>query len=247
MIDRLLLASGAAVSLAAVLALAPLTVWRKPSLLRRRPTAASASSARASCWPNRTPRASRWASTSPAPSLAQAQSDAAQRMDAVVAKLKADGIAGHRHPHRQLQRHAAVRPARQSEPESAVLRGYQVQNMVEVKTTNVGGLGALLDDVVGRGRHAGLRHQLRSLGHGSDEEPGARPGHGQRAVEGAAAGQGRGHQPRPADSRRRVGHRRRDARPARPRRAAAAPATTTPIQPGQLQISTTIRVVWSIQ
>ena len=30
-----------------------------------------------------------------------------------------------------------------------MLRGYQVQNMVEVKTTNVGGLGALLDDAVG--------------------------------------------------------------------------------------------------
>ena len=28
---------------------------------------------------------------------------------------------------------------------------------------------------------------------------------------------------------------------------AAAPAATTPIQPGQLQVSTTVRVVWSIQ
>src|SRR6266851_6838116 len=73
-------------------------------------------------------------------SLANAQAEAARRMDAVVAKLKAAGI-----PDTDIHTIAFnVNPQYdQRDQNQPVLRGYQVQNLVEVRTTNVGGLGPL--------------------------------------------------------------------------------------------------------
>jgi uncharacterized protein YggE len=79
--------------------------------------------------------------------LANAQSEAARRMDAVVAKLKADGIADT--DIRTVSYN--ISPQYEQGNANTVLRGYQVQNLVEVKSTNVGGLGTLLDDVVSSG------------------------------------------------------------------------------------------------
>ena len=161
MIARLLLASGAAASLAALLALAPSALAQTvPSQTQANAGISVVGQGIVLAQPD-TARIT-LASTSPTPSLAQAQSEAAQRMDAVVAKLKADGIA--ETDIRTVSYNVSPQyDQRQPEPESPVLRGYQVQNLVEVKTTNVAGLGALIDDAVGRRRHARLRHQLRGF------------------------------------------------------------------------------------
>src|SRR6267143_5446624 len=81
-------------------------------------------------------------------SLANAQAEAARRMDAVVNKLKAAGI-----PDTDIRTIAFnINPQYdQRDQNQPVLRGYQVQNLVEVRTTNVGGLGPLLDDAVSSG------------------------------------------------------------------------------------------------
>src|SRR6266852_718001 len=95
-------------------------------------------------------------------SLSNAQATAANRMDAVVAKLKAAGI-----PDTDIRTVSYnINPQYdQRDPNQAVLRGYQVQNLVEVKTTNVGGLGALLDDVVSAGatRVMGIRFEASNM------------------------------------------------------------------------------------
>jgi len=73
------------------------------------------------------------------PSLSNAQAEAARRMDAVVTKLKADGIL-------DTDIHTvafSINPQydQRDQSQAPVLRGYQVQNQVEIKTTNVGGSG----------------------------------------------------------------------------------------------------------
>src|SRR5438093_5820580 len=95
-------------------------------------------------------------------SLSNAQATAASRMDAVVAKLKAAGI-----PDTDIRTISyTINPQYdQRDPNQAVLRGYQVQNLVDVKSTNVGGLGALLDDVVSAGatRVMGIRFEASNM------------------------------------------------------------------------------------
>jgi uncharacterized protein YggE len=83
------------------------------------------------------------------PSLATAQAQAAQRMDAVVAKLKADGI--DEKDIRTVSYNITPQYDQQANQGQPVLRGYNVQNLVEVRTTDVPGLGSLLDDAVGSG------------------------------------------------------------------------------------------------
>src|SRR5919199_1598777 len=81
-------------------------------------------------------------------SLASAQSEAGRRMDAVLAKLKSDGIAD-----ADIRTVAYnVNPQYDSrDPNQPTLRGYQVQNLVDVRTTNVSGLGPLIDDAIAAG------------------------------------------------------------------------------------------------
>src|SRR5262249_40555031 len=82
--------------------------------------------------------------------LANAQAEAARRMDAVVAKLKADGIADN--DIRTVAYNITPQYDQQSNnPNQQVLRGYTVQNLVAVRTTNVAGLGQLVDDAVAAG------------------------------------------------------------------------------------------------
>ena len=175
-------------------------------------------------------------------SLANAQAEAARRSDAVVAKLKAAGI-----PDNDI-RTVAYNVNPQYDQNSA-LRGYQIQNLIEVRTTNVGGLGALIDDVVAAGatRVYGIRFEASNM---DDLKNQARDQAMQNArakadqlARNAGVGLGRpitieesdpGVTPVPA----RVG-----AAPA----ALAAPAPTTPIQGGELQIQTQVRVVYAIQ
>jgi uncharacterized protein YggE len=245
LIARLLLASGAAVSLAAVLALAPIgwaqSVPAQPqatpgiSVVGQGIVLAQPDTARVTLGVDITEQ-----------SLAQAQAEAAQRMDAVVAKLKADGIADT--DIRTVSYNVTPQYDQQGNQSQPVLRGYEVQNMVEVKTTNVGGLGALLDDAVGSGatRIFGITFEASDLEglktQARDQAMANAQTKAQQLAKDAGVTLGKAVAVDESD----VG----GVTPVQqaPRPAAAAPAAvTTPIQPGQLQVSTTVRAVWAIQ
>ena len=128
------------------------------------------------------------------------------------------------------------------------LRGYQVQNLVEVKVNNVGGLGALLDTAVSSGatRVFGIRFEASNA---TDLKNQARDQAMQNArakadqlARDAGVALGR---PVSIDESDTGGV--TPVRAQAPAAALAAPAPTTPIQPGELQVQTTVRVVWSIQ
>jgi uncharacterized protein len=177
-------------------------------------------------------------------SLSNAQADAARRMDAVVARLRAAGI-----PDADIRTVSYnINPQYdQRDPSQATLRGYQVQNLVEVRSTDVGGLGALLDDVVSAGatRVLGIRfeasdmEELKTLARDQAmanarakaeqlaRDAGVSLGRPIAIEESDAGGVTPVRQPAPA--------------------AMAAPAPTTPIQPGELQVQTNVRVVYTIQ
>jgi uncharacterized protein YggE len=179
-------------------------------------------------------------------SLSNAQAEAARRMDAVVTKLKAAGI-----PETDIHTVSFnINPQYDSrDPNQPVLRGYHVQNLVEAKTTNVGGLGALIDEAVSSGatRVFGIRFEASKL---EDLKNQARDQAMQNARNKAeqlarAAGVSLGRPTSIIES---------DPSSVTPVRAAApaaalsaAPAPSTPIQPGELQVQTTVQVVWSIQ
>jgi uncharacterized protein YggE len=178
-------------------------------------------------------------------SLAQAQSEAAQRMDAVVAKLKADGIADT--DIRIVSYNVTPQYDQQGNQNQPVLRGYEVQNLVEVKTTNVPGLGALLDDAVGAGASRiygisfeasdieGLKSQAR------DQAMSNAQSKAQQLARDAGVSLGRPVAINESDT--------GGVTPVQPVARAAAPAAavTTPIEPGQMQITTTVHVVYAIQ
>jgi uncharacterized protein YggE len=179
------------------------------------------------------------------PSLTQAQSEAAQRMDAVVARLKADGIA--ESDIRTVSYNVTPQYDQGNNPGQQVLRGYEVQNLVEVKTTNVPGLGALIDDAVSAGASRifgiafeasdmeGLKSQAR------DQAMANAQGKAQQLAKDAGVTLGRVIAVNESDA--------GGVTPVQvaPRAAAPAAAVTTPIQPGQLQISTNVTVVYAIQ
>jgi uncharacterized protein len=178
-------------------------------------------------------------------SLANAQSQAAQRMDAVVAKLKADGIADTdiRTVSFNVTPQYDQQNANQGQP---TLRGYTVQNMVEVRTTNVSGLGALLDDAVGSGatRIFGISFEASDMeslkSRARDQAMANAQAKAQQLARGGGVGLGRPISIEESDT--------GGVTPVQVRTAApAAAAPTTPIQPGQLQISTTVRVVYAMQ
>ena len=172
-------------------------------------------------------------------SLVTAQAEASSRMDAVVAALKAAGI-----PDADI-RTVSYQIGPQYE-QSGALRGYRVQNLVAAKVTNLTGLGPLIDQTVAAGatrvvslqfeasNPTGLREQARQLA--------VQQARAQADQLAAAAGVSVGRPilieepesggPRPVQSGPMV---------------AAAPAAATPIQPGELEVRTTVRVIWAIQ
>ena len=178
-------------------------------------------------------------------SLANAQAQAAQRMDAVVAKLKADGIAD---PDiRTVSYTVTPQYDQRGDQNQPVLRGYQVQNMVEVRSTSISGLGPLLDDALGAGATRifgisfeasdteGLKNQAR------DQAMQNASNKAQQLARDAGVSLGRPTAIEESDTGGITPVRQLSAAPQ------AAPAATTPIQPGELRITTTVRVVWSIQ
>jgi uncharacterized protein YggE len=178
-------------------------------------------------------------------SLANAQAEAARRMDAVVAKLRADGIADG--DIRTVSYNITPQYDQRGDQTQPVLRGYQVQNLVAVRSTNVAGLGALLDDAVSSGatRIFGITFEssdMESLkNQARDQAMQNATSKAQQLARDAGVSLGRPTSVEESDT--------GGVTPVRqvPAPQAAAPATTTPIQPGQLQVSTTVRVVWSIQ
>ena len=178
-------------------------------------------------------------------SLANAQADAARRMDAVVAKLKADGVADD--DIRTVSFNITPQYDQRGDQNQPVLRGYQVQNLVAVRTTNVTGLGPLLDDAVSSGatRIFGISFESDNMealkNQARDQAMQNATNKAQQLARGAGVSLGRPTSVEESDT--------GGVTPVRQTVAplAAAPAATTPIQPGQLQVSTTVRVVWSIQ
>jgi len=178
-------------------------------------------------------------------SLANAQAEAARRMDAVVSKLKADGIADT--DIRTISFNILPQYDQQGNPNQPVLRGYQVQNLVEVRSTNVSGLGSLLDDVVGSGatRVQGIAFESNDMealkNQARDQAMANARAKAEQLARDSGVTLGRPTTIEESDT--------GGVTPVQALvpRAAAAPAPTTPIQPGQLQVSTTVRVIWSIQ
>jgi uncharacterized protein YggE len=179
-------------------------------------------------------------------SLTNAQADASRRMDAVINKLKADGIA-------EADIHTvsySVNPQYdQRDQNQAVLRGYQVQNLVEIKTTNVGGLGPLLDDAVAAGatRVYGIRFESSDLealkNQARDQAMQNARAKAEQLARNAGVTLGRPLRIEENDS---GGVTPVDQRAA-PAAALSAPAPQTPIQGGQLSVQTNVHVVWAIQ
>jgi uncharacterized protein YggE len=178
-------------------------------------------------------------------SLSNAQATAASRMDAVVAKLRAAGI-----PDTDIRTVSYnINPQYdQRDPNQAVLRGYQVQNLVDVKSTNVGGLGALLDDVVSAGatRVMGIRFEASNMEdlkiQARDQAMANARSKAEQMARDAGVTLGRPISIEESDP--------GGVTPVRaqaPSAALAAPAATTPIQPGELQVQTNVRILYAIQ
>ena len=176
-------------------------------------------------------------------SHATALSDAAQRMDAALARARAAGI-----PDSDIRTTSFnVQP---QYDQNGQLRGYQVQNLVDVKTTNIPGLGPLMDEVVAAGatRVAGIRFEagdIEALKAQARElaMQNARAKADQFARL-AGVSVGRPLVIQEAD----LG----GVNPVEADTALAAPAAQgvrapTPIQPGQTQVRTIVHVVWAIQ
>jgi uncharacterized protein YggE len=178
-------------------------------------------------------------------SLAKAQATASTTMDAVVNKLKADGI-----PDTDIRTVSYnINPQYdQQNQNQPVLRGYQVQNLVEVKTTNVGGLGPLIDDAIASGasRVYGIRFEASDMAglksQARDQAMQDARAQAEQLARDAGVTLGRPVTIEVSDT--------GGATPVRAlggAQAAPAAAVSTPIQPGELQISTTVHVVWAIQ
>jgi uncharacterized protein YggE len=244
-IGRLLVAAGGAASLAAILAFAP-RIWAQTTPVQPgQPTqgVSVVGEGIVLAQPN-VARITIGAEVTD-PSLANAQAQAAQRMDAVVARLKADGIA--ENDIRTISYNVTPQYDQQGGQGQPVLRGYMVQNLVEVRSTNVSGLGPLLDDAVGSGATRVFGISFES----SDMEALKSQARDQAMANAAAKAQQLAREggvtlgrPIAIDENDTSGVTPVQARTAAP---AALAAPQTPIQPGQLQVSTAVRVVYAIQ
>jgi uncharacterized protein len=178
-------------------------------------------------------------------SLAQAEAEAARQMDAVISKLKASGIADS--DIRTTAFNINPQYDQGNQNNQPTLRGYQVQNLVEVRTTNVAGLGALLDDAVSSGatRVFGISFESDNMealkNQARDQAMTNARAKADQLARDAGVALGRPITIEESDTGGVTPVRQFDAAPA------AAQAVSTPIQPGQLRVSTNVHVVWSIQ
>jgi uncharacterized protein YggE len=179
------------------------------------------------------------------PSLANAQADASRRMDAVIASLKAAGIQD-----ADIRTVAfSINPQYDSRDQTqAVLRGYQVQNLVEARTSNAAGVGALVDSAVAAGatRVVGIQFESDNTENLKNQARDQAMQNARAKAEQLArdAGVSLGRPIRIEES---------DVGGVNPLRADVAPAAlaahapSTPVQPGELRVQTMVRVLWAIQ
>jgi uncharacterized protein YggE len=183
------------------------------------------------------------------PSLANAQAEAARRMDAVVARLKANGIA--ESDIRTVSFNVSpIYDQRPNDPQAAqTLRGFQVQHLVEIKSTNVGGLGPLLDDALAAGatRIYGIRFEADNLealkAQARDQAMQNARTKAEQLARNAGVSLGRPLRIEESD----IGGVTPVRQQVAPAAALAAPAPPTPIQPGELLVQTNVNVTWAIQ
>jgi uncharacterized protein YggE len=179
-------------------------------------------------------------------SLANAQAEAARRMDAVVAQLKANGISDN--DIHTVSYNVTPQYDNPQGGNTPTLRGYQVQNLVDVRSTNVGGLGQLLDTTVSAGatRIFGIRFEADDMeglkSQARDQAMQNARAKAEQLARDAGVSLGRPIVVAENDT---GGVNPVQAQPAA--RAAVGAAPTTPIEPGELQVQTTVRVVWAIQ
>jgi len=178
-------------------------------------------------------------------SLARAQAAANSSMDAVVNKLKAGGIADTDIRTVSYSVNPQYDQPNQNQP---ALRGYQVQNLVEVRSTSVGGLGALIDDAIASGatRVYGVRFEASDMAglksQARDQAMQDARAQAEQLARAAGVSLGRTITIEVSDT--------GGTTPVRAfsgAQAAPAAAVATPIQPGELSVSTTVHVLWAIQ
>jgi uncharacterized protein YggE len=180
------------------------------------------------------------------PSLAAAQAEASTRMDAVIQKLKASGI-----PDSDIRTVSfSISPQYDTRDQNQpTLRGYQVQNLVEARSHDVAGLGQLIDDVVSAGatRVVGIAFEASDMQALKDQARDQAMQNARAKADQLArdSGVSLGRPTLVEES---------DTGGVTPTRAQAAPAPAAlsaapspPVQPGELQVRTTVRVVWAIQ
>jgi uncharacterized protein YggE len=85
-----------------------------------------------------------------ASTVAAARDQAAQAANAVIAAVKADGVADQDIQTVQF----SINPVYDTSGGRQVLRGYQVENVVQVKIRNLNSVGTIIDDAVAAGGNA---------------------------------------------------------------------------------------------
>ena len=180
------------------------------------------------------------------PTLSAAIGDASTRMTAVIQSLNAAGVTNDNIHTVTFN----VNPVYDNQNNQQVLRGYEVQNLVQVRVTNITNLGSLIDATVSAGATrvyaisfdssdpASLKSQARDQAMQDAQTKAA-----QLAKDGGVT-LGRVVQIIESDA---SGVTPQPQRLAVPQAAVAAAAPTTPIQSGQLSVSTSVQVVYAIQ
>lgn len=176
-------------------------------------------------------------------SLSAAQADAANTMAAIVERMKAAGLA-------ESDIRTVSFSVTPQYDQSNALRDFRVQNLVEIKTTDVAGLGGLMDQLVdvGATRIYGIRFEAQNMAGlkdlARDQAMQNARAKADQLTRAAGVGVGRPIRIEESDTGGVTPIKADEVMAAPAARSAAAP---TPIQPGELQVRTTVRVVWAIQ
>jgi len=174
-------------------------------------------------------------------SLAAAQDTARRHMDAVIQRLTQMGV-----PESNIQSVSiSISPQYDtSEGQASTLRGYRVQNLVEVQMSNVGGLGALIDGAVDAGatRVLGVRFEASNLEElkAQAREQAVRQARTKAEQLARHAGVTLGRLQSIAE------HDREPIVPLQAQPAIQPGAPTTPIQPGEIDVRVRVHAIWSI-
>jgi uncharacterized protein YggE len=173
------------------------------------------------------------------PSLSQALSNASSAMNRVIDRLVHLGVS--RDEIKTIN--FSVSPVYDNRGENQTLRGYRVSNSVSATIRDLNQLGSIIDEVVavGANRVEGVAFETSRLSELKDQARAEAMANARAKAEQLArlAGANLGQVVRIEES---------DASGSQPARAVAqvAAAAPTPIEPGQLEIRTTVRVVWYI-